>query len=90
MGRGPHENLSLEGSFRLAYNASVFAREGLGYLLTFLDLVDTSENSGLVFRPLEPVLSTKLYLVWNRYQTLTPVAERFLEEIRALFAEKRP
>ena len=29
------DKLHLEGSFRLAYNASVFAREHLGYLLTF-------------------------------------------------------
>ena len=52
--------LKLEGSFRLAYNGSVFVREGLGYLLTFDHLIDTSENSGLVFRPLSPVMKTKL------------------------------
>ena len=30
-----YTDLHLEGSFRLSYNGSVFAREGLGYLLTF-------------------------------------------------------
>ena len=29
------KELTLEGSFRLSYNGAVFAREGLGYLLTF-------------------------------------------------------
>ncbi|MBR0163902.1 MAG: LysR family transcriptional regulator [Lachnospiraceae bacterium] len=76
---GDHMNdLTLEGSFRLSYNGSVFTREGLGYLLTFRDLVDTSKESGLVFRPLSPALTTTLYLVRNKYQTLTPIAERFL------------
>jgi len=41
----------------------------LGYVLTFDRLLDTSPGSGLAFRPLEPRLETKLYLVWKKYQT---------------------
>ena len=78
-------DLKLEGSFRLSYNGSVFAREGLGYLLTFEHLIDTSETSGLVFRPLSPRLETKLYVAWNRYQVLTPIAERFLNQLKRVF-----
>lgn len=80
------DKLHLEGSFRLAYNASVFAREHLGYLLTFDRLVDTSPESGLIFRPLSPVLETKLYLVWKKYQAFSPIAERFLKQIQASLA----
>ena len=78
--------LKLEGSFRLAYNGSVFVREGLGYLLTFDHLIDTSENSGLAFRPLSPVMKTKLYIVWNRHQAFTPIADRFLKQLQDSFA----
>ena len=77
--------LRLEGSFRLSYNGSVFAREGLGYLLTFRHLIDTSAESGLVFRPLDPPLETTLYIVWNRYQAFTPIAERFLDTLKKSF-----
>ena len=77
--------LRLEGSFRLAYNASLFVKEGLGYQLSFRDLVDVSEGSGLVFRPLTPRLEVKLYLIWNRYQAFTPVAERFLAQVKNRF-----
>ncbi|MDO4409114.1 MAG: LysR family transcriptional regulator [Eubacteriales bacterium] len=77
--------LHLEGSFRLAYNASIFAKEHLGYLLTFDRLIDTSPGSGLAFRPLTPRLETKLYLVWKKYQTFSPIAERFLTQIRTSF-----
>ena len=77
--------LHLEGSFRLAYNGSMFAKEGLGYLLTFDKLIDTSEHSGLVFRPLSPRLETNLYLVWKKYQTFSPIASRFLAQIRESF-----
>ena len=78
--------LHLEGSFRLAYNGSMFAREGLGVLLTLNDLVDTSPGSGLVFRPLSPHLEMKMYLIWNKYQSFTPIAERFLKQIQASFS----
>ena len=77
--------LHLEGSFRLAYNASMFVREGLGYQLSFRHLVDVSESSGLTFRPLEPRLESKLNLIWNRYQAFTPIAEKFIEQIRRSF-----
>ena len=81
--------LHLEGTFRLAYNASMFVREGLGYQLSFRNLVDVSEESGLTFRPLFPKLETKLYLIWNRYQAFTPIAERFLAQVRASFAAQQ-
>ena len=77
--------LHLEGSFRLAYNGSIFAKEHLGYLLTFNKLVDTSPGSGLTFRLLSPPLETKLYLVWKKYQTFSPLAERFLAQLKAAF-----
>ena len=75
---GRADELSLEGSFRLSYNGSMFALEGLGILLTFEHLVDCSENSGLVFRPLNPVKESSFYLIWIKYQTFTPIAEIFL------------
>ncbi len=83
-------DLHLEGSFRLSYNASVFVKEGLGYQLTFAGLVNTTPDSGLVFRPLTPRLETKLFLIWNKYQTFTPIAERFLTGIKANFGEYNP
>lgn len=80
-----YSDMKLEGSFRLSYNGAIFAKEGLGYLLTFDHLVNTSAESGLVFRPLSPRLETRLYLAWNRYQTFTPIAERFLKQVRNSF-----
>ena len=76
----------LEGSFRLSYNGAIFAKARLGYLLTFDRIVDTSEQSGLVFRPLSPKLETKLFLIWTKYQTFTPIAERFLAQIKKSFS----
>lgn len=80
-----YSELHLEGTFRLSYNASMFAKEGLGILLTFEHLVNCSEESDLVFRPLSPKQETRLYLIWNKYQTFTPIAEKFLAQVRETF-----
>lgn len=83
------DELHLEGSFRLSYNASLFVKEGLGYLLTFDRLIDTSAGSGLVFRPLFPRLETKMYLVWKKYQVFTPIAERLLDSLKEKMMPER-
>ena len=77
--------LRLEGSFRLSCNGSMFAKEGLGVLLTFEHLIDTSADSGLAFRPLSPKLETRLYLIWKKYQVFSPIAGRFLRKLQERF-----
>ena len=79
------DQLHLEGSFRLSYNGSLFVKEGLGYLLTFEHIINTSPDSGLVFRPLAPRLETNIYLIWKKYQVFTPISERFLEMLKFNF-----
>ncbi len=37
---------------------------------------------GLTFRPLSPWPDSGLYLIRNRYQAFTPIAERFLARVR--------
>lgn len=70
-------SLQLEGSFRLAYNGAIFVREGLGIMLTFDRLVDTSPGSGLTFVPLTPKLEEHLYFTWRKDANFSPIAERF-------------
>ena len=79
------DELKLEGSFRLSYNGSIFAKEGLGYLLTFENLIYANPESGLVFRPLCPVLETNIYIIWKKRQVFTPIAERFMRELQMAF-----
>lgn len=76
------DNLLFSGSTNLFYNGSVFVKEGLGYLLTFDHLAGTGAGSTLCFRPLEPVLETKMYVIWKKYQMFTPIAERLLEMLK--------
>ena len=77
--------LNLSGTINLAYNGSVFVKEGLGYMLSFDKLADTGADSELCFRPLEPPLETKMYVIWKKYQVFTPIAELLINEIKSKF-----
>lgn len=76
------ERLDFRGFFRLAYNGSVFAREGLGCLLTLDRLINCGPGSGLAFRPLEPPLVTSVSVIWRKRQHFAPLADAFLTALR--------
>ncbi len=80
---GDHmDKLEFAGTVNLAYNGSVLVKEKLGYLLTFEHLIDTSEQSGLCFRPIRPTLETNMYIIWKKYQVFSPIAELFLKKLK--------
>lgn len=76
------DNLTLSGTLNLAYNGSVFVKEDLGYMLSFDKLSDTGSDSELCFRPLEPPLETKMYIIWKKYQVFSPIADLLLKAIK--------
>lgn len=79
------DSLLYSGSTNLFYNGSIFVGEGLGYMLTFDNLANTGTDSNLCFRPLEPVLETKMFVIWKKYQMFTPIAERLLEMMKNFY-----
>ncbi|HJE86089.1 MAG TPA: LysR family transcriptional regulator [Levilactobacillus hammesii] len=79
-------DLNWIGTTNLFFNGSVCVRNGLGVLLTFKGLCDTSATSDLTFRPLAPQLTTKMYVIWKKYQVFTPIAERFIKQLQTDFS----
>lgn len=73
--------LHFAATYDLTHNASLLVKEGFGYVLTFDHLVDVSERSGLVFRPITPELRTRSHLLYRRYQIFSPAAEVFLNAL---------
>lgn len=80
--------LTLSGTVNLVYNGSVFVKEGAGYMLSFDKLVNTGIDSELCFRPLFPLLETKMYVVWKKYQIFSPASELLLKEMKKYFGNK--
>lgn len=81
------DELNIVATSNLIYNASLLVREGLGYALTFDDLVDTSSDSELCFRPLRPNLTSNMYLIWNKHQVFSPAAKLLLDKLKEKLAQ---
>lgn len=81
------EKLDVVGTFNLVYNASILAENGIGHVVTIGGLADTSENSELCFRLLDPRLETALNIVWKKFQVFSPAAEVFLQKIQETFGD---
>lgn len=80
------DKLNVVTTYNLAYNAALMVEEGIGYAITLDKLVNTSSDSNLCFRPLEPRLESGLNMVWKKHQVFSTAAERFLKEIQARFS----
>ena len=79
------DKLNIVTTFNLVYNAAIMVDAGLGYAVTIDKIANTSENSSLCFRPLEPKLESGLNIIWKKYQVFSPAAELFLERLRERF-----
>jgi DNA-binding transcriptional LysR family regulator len=81
------DKLKIVVTYNLVYNASVLVNRGIGYLLCFDRLVNTSEESDLTFRPFRPKLESSLSIVWKKYQVFSPAEELFLMELQSMFRD---
>lgn len=81
LGRNP-EKLNIIATYNLIFNASLLVDEGLGYAIGLDKIINTSGDSNLCFRPLEPQLKTKLNIIWKKYQMFSKPAGKFLEVLK--------
>ena len=80
------DKLNVVTTYNLAYNAAIMVEEGIGYAITLDKIVNTSSDSNLCFRPLEPRLESGLNIVWKKHQVFSAAADMFLKEIQAKFS----
>lgn len=79
---GKLEQMNLIATFSLVYNAALMVEQGLGYMITVDNLVNTAVNPDLCFRPLSPKLEAGLVIVWKKYQYFSSASNLFLERLR--------
>ncbi|MEG0365417.1 MAG: LysR family transcriptional regulator [Coprobacillus sp.] len=78
------DDIQVVVTYNLLYNASLMVEAGLGYAIT-LNVVDTSEESPICFRPLSPKLETGSVIVWKKHQVFSPATTRFINKIKHSF-----
>ncbi len=69
-------------TYNLIYNATYLVEHGIGYALSLDRLVNT-KGRNLTFRPISPELSLDLYIVTKKYQSFSPAAKIFYEQLQA-------
>jgi DNA-binding transcriptional LysR family regulator len=77
-------NLNIVSSYNLIYNASLMVEEGIGYALCLDKIINTTGNSILCFRELEPKLEVGVYIVWKKSQTFSKASKKFLEKLQEI------
>ena len=78
----PMSRLHIAATYTLLFNGSFMVRSGLGYALCFDHIAPSGKDSPFAFRPLSPLLTSPLSLVWKKHQILSAPAEAFLAKIR--------
>ena len=76
-----HE-LHVVGTYNLLFNASLFVSEGCGYALCLDRIINLTEGSNLVLKPLVPELRTRVNLVWKSNRHFSSAASQYLEILR--------
>ncbi len=74
--------LNIVATYDLVYNASLFVKKGLGYVITLDKLINTTGDSALCFRPLYPALEAGLCIVWKKYQVFSRASNAFLNQLQ--------
>ncbi len=76
------ENLNIAGTYNLIYNAAIMTEDRIGYAMGLDKLINTTANTSLCFRPLNPKLEVGITVVWKKNQVFSRPAKLFLEQLR--------
>lgn len=76
------------GTYNLIFNAALLVQEGLGLAIGIKQLVASTAESQLIFRPLTNYDSASLNLIWKQDREHSPIAALFLKKLRAQIAKE--
>ena len=74
--------------YNLLFNAAVMVEQGMGIAFCLDHLAETTEHTGLTFRPVYPPMVNRLRLAWKKYQIFSPASELFLRRMKQQFGSE--
>lgn len=75
------DRLNIVATYNLIYNAAKMTEVGVGYSIGLENLINTTGESNLCFRPLNPKLESGLDIVWKKHQVFSQASKLFLSKI---------
>ena len=83
-----YDTVNFIGSYNLNFNGTLMVKNHAALMFTLDKLADTSKNSGITFRKLQPELHQAIKVVWKHGVNLSPVAELFLKLLQESIYKK--
>lgn len=80
--------LHIVATYNLLYNATLFAEEGIGYVICFNRLINIPDDSPLIIKPLDPPKSCRVFFIWKKNQTFSEAARLLKEEVLRISERK--
>lgn len=77
------EQINIIGTVNLNFNGTLLVKNKAAIMLTLDKLANISDESNLTFRPITPMLKQPVTVIWKRENNLSPVADLFLNHLRA-------
>ena len=74
------DRLNIVATYNLIYNAAKMTEVGVGYSIGLENLINTTGESNLCFRPLNPKLESGLDIVWKKHQVFSQASKLFLSK----------
>lgn len=78
-----YKQIDFIGDFNLNYNSTLMVKNHAASMITFDHLANTSEGSGLLFKPFKPAMTSPITVIWKHEVELSPVAQLFIERLQA-------
>lgn len=77
------EQINIIGTANLNFNGTLLVKNKAAIMLTLDKLANISDESNLTFRPITPMLKQPVTVIWKRETNKSPVADLFLNRLRA-------
>lgn len=72
------DDWEVAATYNIPFSGVLMAEEGVGLTICYDRLVHLPEEGPLVFRPLDPPLTSNMGVVWKKHRRLSKAAEAFL------------
>ena len=77
------DKCDIVATYNLINNAAFMVEDGVGYALGLDRLINVTGESALCFRPFEAEISVAGFLIWKKFEALSPAVQLFLEQLES-------
>lgn len=81
------DQINFIGTVNLSFNGTLLVKNHAALMITLDNITNTSDQSGLVFRPITPDMKESITVIWKHETNMSPVAELFLNRLQASISD---